>query len=289
MKLRSGILAALILSLAASAAHAQQRIQDVIYLKSGGCAYTMDVFKPAKPNGAGVIWMVSGGWFSKHEDINLLLANAFTNAGFTLFQVVHGSQPKYQIPEILVQIKRAVRFVHAKAADYGVDPNRLGISGGSAGGHLSLMMAGTGDDGLANAKDDIDRASSRLKAVGVFFPPTDFENFGGTGSMPYTAPQMQVFLPAFGVTKDTPIEKLKALSHALSPIYTINPKFPPALLIHGDKDMLVPIQQSKIFDEALAKAGIDHQFVTIPGGGHDATTVIRGISKLIAWYTEKLK
>ena len=92
--------------------------------------------------------------------------------GYTVFAVVHGSQPKYTIPEILLDMHRAVRFIRSHAEEYDVDPERIGITGGSAGGHLLLMQATAGDLGNSNAKDPVDRASSRVQAVACFFPPT---------------------------------------------------------------------------------------------------------------------
>src|SRR5438105_12545854 len=103
----------------AQAPPAPTRIEDVIYGRKPGVALTMDVFKPAKPNGIGVLYMVSGGWFSSHAAINSAWVKPFTDRGETVFAIVHGSQPKYTIPEILEDIQRAVRYVRYHAKDYG--------------------------------------------------------------------------------------------------------------------------------------------------------------------------
>src|SRR5688572_27291066 len=160
-----------------SHAPAFTRTEDVIYGRKFGTALTLDVFQPAKPNGAGVVFMVSGGWFSSHESINLGWCRPFLDRGYTVFTVVHGSQPKFVVTEILEDIHRSIRFIRHNAAKYGVDPNKLGITGGSAGGHLSLMMAVKGGKGKADAKDPIDRESSEIHSVACFFPPTDFLNY----------------------------------------------------------------------------------------------------------------
>src|SRR5205823_6785815 len=130
--------------------------------------------RPAKPNGAGVLWIQSGGWYSTWVDAKLWLVvgKPFLDKGFTLFIVRHGSAPKYTIPEATGDVRRSVRFIRMKAKDYGVDPERLGVTGGSAGGHLSLMLATTGDDGDANAKDEVLKQSDRVAAVVALFPPT---------------------------------------------------------------------------------------------------------------------
>ena len=140
----------------ASAAHAEdppaKRTKDVVYGRKFGTALTMDVFTPAKPNGVGLIMVVSGGWFSAHEAINPGFLEPFLKRGYTVFAVVHGSQPKFNITEVLGDMHRAVRYIRHHAADYGVDPERLGIMGASAGGHLSLMQGTAGAAGDPNAK-----------------------------------------------------------------------------------------------------------------------------------------
>src|SRR6185436_3545028 len=135
----------------------------------------------ANTNGIGILLMVSGGWFSAHEAINQNYVRPLLNRGYTVFAVVHGSQPKFIITEIEQDIHRAVRFIRHNATRYGVDPARLGITGGSAGGHLSLTMAAKGAKGDSAAKDPIDRESSEVQCVACFFPPTDFLNYGAPG------------------------------------------------------------------------------------------------------------
>src|SRR5437868_15424466 len=122
-------------SAAAAAAQTYTRTEDVIYGRKYGTALTMDVFQPkdkAKANGAGVIFCVSGGWFSSKEAVRPPAATPFTDRGYVVFAVVHGSQPKYTIPEALEDMHRAVRYIRHNARKYDVDPDRLGITGGSA-------------------------------------------------------------------------------------------------------------------------------------------------------------
>src|SRR5687767_8014668 len=157
-------------------APAHSRQKDVVYGRKHGVALTMDVFTPEKnANGAAAVFVVSGGWVSAHEFIDFAgpgFLHELLGRGYTVFAVVHGSQPKYTIPEILQDMHRAVRFVRHNAKEYGIDPDRIGIYGGSAGGHLSLMQATAGDTGDAAAKDPVERASSRVQAVACFYPPT---------------------------------------------------------------------------------------------------------------------
>lgn len=260
----------------------------MIYLKQGGCAYTMDVFEPKVSNHKAVVWIISGGWISNHESINPFLAAPLNAKGFTVFEVVHGSQPKYTIPEIIPQVRHAIRFIRANAASYDVSPNAIGVCGASAGGHLSLEIGGLGDDGDPNAKDPVDRVSSRANAIVAFFPPTDFENWGMSGVSPINDPKMDVFMPAFGITRQTPKETILKTGHDLSPIILVKAGFPPTLLVHGDADTLVPVQQSKIMDAAFESAHIVHKLVIVPGTGHDANTMLKALPEALDWFDKNL-
>src|SRR5688572_27221379 len=99
-----------------------ERLTDVVYGRKFGVALTMDVFKPKQnTNGAGVIWVVSGGWVSSHATINTRAPFSpvplLLQRGYTVFAVVHGCQPKFAIPEIVADMNRAVRFIRHHAAD----------------------------------------------------------------------------------------------------------------------------------------------------------------------------
>src|SRR5207245_43040 len=98
-------------------------------------------------------------------------AKPYLDRGFTVFIVRHGSAPKYTIPEVTEDVRRSVRFLRLRAKDFGVGPDRLGVVGGSAGGHLALLLATTADDGDPGAKDEVLRQSDRVAAVDALFPP----------------------------------------------------------------------------------------------------------------------
>ena len=121
-----------VLSAYACVAQAQnsERIRDVVYGYKSGMALTMDVFKPKTPNGIAVIWMVSGGWVSDQKNISPEMGMYLADHGYTMFQVCHGSQPKFTIPEIFVDVTRSVRFIRFNASKYGIDPQKLAVAGG---------------------------------------------------------------------------------------------------------------------------------------------------------------
>src|ERR1041384_403562 len=195
--MRKLFLLALLLSCSTLFAADYKRTEDVIYARKFGTALTLDVFQPEKPNGAAIIFMISGGFFSSHDAINGRNYQRLLERGYTVFAVVHGSQPRFIIPEIMEDVHRAVRFIRHNAAKYGVDPNKFGVTGGSAGGHLSLILATQGGPGKPDAKDPIDRDSSAVQAVACFFPPADFSNWGAPGDDAVGVNTLAQFKPAF--------------------------------------------------------------------------------------------
>jgi acetyl esterase/lipase len=248
--------------------------EDVVYGHKDGLALTLDVLEPEQNRkGIGLILVSSGSWKSGKSDVaeqnirrrdNDHWCQGLLKGGFTVFLARHGSTPRYTVTEMVGDMNRAVRFVRANAALYKVDPNHLGITSGSSGGHLSLMAAMTGDDGKPDSPDPIARISSRVQAVVAWFPPTDLINWGKTGgyqTIQFARPDL--FKDLLG--KVTDLEKqLKEIS----PIYLVNSDSPPLLLIHGDADKTVPLQQSEILKAKYEEVGRPVKLVVKPGGGH---------------------
>jgi acetyl esterase/lipase len=165
-------------------------------------------------------------------------------------------------------VHRAVRFVRAHAGAYGVRPNRLGIMGSSSGGHLVLSIAAQGAAGRADAADPVDRESSAVQAATCFFPPTDFLNYGGPGICGVGAGPLAPLRAAFGPRALDPKERLR-LGREISPIYFVTAQLPPTLIIHGDADPVVPLQQAKTFVQRAKAAGASNvQLLIRPGKGH---------------------
>ncbi|HWE35763.1 MAG TPA: prolyl oligopeptidase family serine peptidase [Isosphaeraceae bacterium] len=276
------------------------RKEDVIYGRKFGTALTMDVFTPKeKANGIGVVFAVSGGWFSSHEGIPIGFITPLTDRGYTVFAVVHGSQPKFTIPEVLQDMNRALRFIRHHAKDYNVDPDRLGIYGGSAGGHLSLMQGAAGDLGNPKANDPVDRESSRVQAVACFFPPTDFLNYGKAGVHAIGAGILDGFPAPFDFREYVPAKRkfvavvdpaeIVATARRISPAYHASADDPPTLILHGDADNLVPIQQAELMVEKLKRAGVEAKLVVKPGAGHGWPGIDKDIRQFADWFDAHLK
>ena len=146
-----------------------------------------------------------------------------------------------------------MRFIRVHAKDYGVDPDRLGIMGVSSGGFLALTIGTAGKPGDPEAKDPVDRASSRVQAVGCFYPASDLVNYG-RGRSVRGVRSGQVRLDVFGVQEKPKDEQIKVLRE-LSPLGAVTKETPPTLIIHGDSDLAVPYEQSERFVAKLAEKG----------------------------------
>jgi acetyl esterase/lipase len=158
--------------------------KDVVYAEAHGTGLLMDVFTPKrKPNGLGIVDIASGSWYSDRNKIrDHTLAQVYTifcSRGYTVFAVRPGSKTRYTAAEMDRNVKSAIRHVKARAGEYKIDPTRLGLTGGSAGGHLATLAALTPEPGKADAKNSIDQVDTSVRAVGVFFPPTDFLDWDG--------------------------------------------------------------------------------------------------------------
>jgi acetyl esterase/lipase len=265
-----------------------ERHNGLVYGQRQGRNLTLDVVRPAKPNGLGVVLMVSGGWKSGTGSFRPWICAPLLRRGYTVFAVYHISQPQATVMEIFQDVSRAVRYVRHHASEYGVDPRRLGVTGGSAGGHLSLMLATRGGPGPADAVDAIDRESSAVQAVAIFFPVTDLLNLGkstenlGDGGPPKS------FVRAFG-PQSTNLTVWKVIGREMSPIYYLSSNLPPTLIYHGDADTLVPLDQSERFQATAKPMGCHVELVVHHGGRHGWVSMIWDIRRFADWFDRYLQ
>ncbi len=278
--LRSGLAVALLLS--ATGAFAVEGVDvspDVVYGHKHGMALTFDVFTPKEDaKGVGILFMVSGGWHSSWWPTEQSAAyfKPLLDKGFTVFAVRHGSSPKFKIPEVVDDVRRAVRFVRHKAEKFGVDPERLGVYGGSAGGHLSLMLGTTGDDGFPEAKIEMFRKSDRVAAVVALYPPTDLR--------PWVGPDTKM-------GKDYPALQFDPeKADDCSPLLQVTEDDAPTLLIHGDKDTLVTLDHSEKILVELEKKKVPSKLIVIEGAGHGfrGEDGVRANKAMVDWFEKHL-
>ena len=255
---------------------------DVVYGHKLGLAMTFDVFRPKEnANGAATLFMVSGGWYSGWAPPESLLGRfkPLTDKGFTVFAVRHGSSPRFTIPEAVADVRRSVRFIRANAERFQIDPDRIGVFGASAGGHLSLMLGTTADEGEPTNKDPVERVSNRVQAVVAWVAPTDLQ------IMVWEAPGR---LPAYLNYPALNLEVAKAKNY--SPLEMVTADDAPTLLVVGDKDELVPMSHSQNIQEAFEKAGVESELVVLEGAGHGfgGQHAQRAADDLVGWFEKHL-
>jgi len=274
--------------------------EELIYGRKDGMGLIMVWIKPKKANGKAIICVQSGAWISLFMGTELL--QPYLKKGYSVFAVLHGSQPRYAIPDAVSDLKRAVRFVRYNAGKFGIDPNKIGITGYSSGGHLSLTiaMAGIKIDSLAS--DPVDRVSSRVQAVAVLYPPTDFLNWGKDN---FDILQDKSLIKnvrigeAFNFKNyDRRARTLNAISDSvqkneimkeISPIYFITSDDPPVFIIHGDADGIVPLQQSETFIVRLKEAGVTNKLIIKKGVGHGIEDMIPEFYQFSDWFDKHIQ
>lgn len=275
---------------------------NVVYGEVNGVGLVMDIFTPVgDKNGLAVIDVVSGAWHSDRSKIrDHMLAQIFPilcRRGYTVFAIRPGSVSKFSAPEMIDHLNEGIHWVKSHAKEYQIDPDRLGMTGASAGGHLASLAAVTAEGGVVSKPDNTDAKKkkgndTRVKAVAVFFPPTDFLNFGGTTVDARSNERMGQILKRLAFPNGLDMlteEEITQKIADISPARRVTPNAPPFLLIHGDADPVVPLQQSEALVESLKKAGVSAELVVKQGGAHPWPTIFEEVSVIADWFDQQLK
>jgi acetyl esterase/lipase len=283
-----GIIAAAFTSTLVAAEPVYTQQQDVVIAESYGLAVPMDIFTPTgEKNGLAIVDVASGAWHSDRGKIRdhqrALFYDILCGRGYHVFAVRPGSISRFHAADMVANVETAIRWVKEHAADYSIDPARLGLTGASAGGHLASLV------GLKTSRPGEDAA--RVAAVAVFFPPTDFVEWAGVpvepraeGRINQIAAQL-AFPEGLNNLDDAQIQEKLAL---ISPSRQAHADAPPFLLIHGDADPLVPLKQSELLRDALQAANVPVQLIVKEGGGHPWVTIPEEVAKLADWFDQQL-
>lgn len=266
--------------------------QDVVYAEAHGTGLLMDVFTPTgPPNGLAIVDVASGAWNSDRGKIRdhalAQLYTIFCGRGYTVFAVRPGSKSRYTAAEMDQNVKSAIRYVKEHAADYRIDPDRIGLTGASAGGHLATLAALTPEPAQREARNPLERHDTQVRAVAVFFPPTDFLEWGPGVDVPMSilAPLLYVGGSVEGRTDD----EIKQAARAISPLHRVGKPIVPFLLIHGDADRTVPLSHSRKLVAAIKEAGGSAELIVKPGGGHPWLTIPEEVKVMADWFDKNLR
>lgn len=255
--------------------------KEVIYGHKDGLAMTFDVFEPeGKANGGAVVFIVSGGWFSRWNppEQQRGVLQPFLAAGFKGFAVRHGSSPRYSIAEAVADVRRAIRTIRRDAKEYAIDPERIGVCGMSAGGHLTLMLATTGDDGNPDARDPLDQVSSRIAAGVALVPPSDLTNY--VWSTPGLEAKYRQF-PGLNMSKED--------AKDVSPLYHVTKDDAPCLVMSGGKDTLVLPEQGRWIHEKMDEIGVTNKFIVYENSGHGLENDMpSAVKEAVEWFGERM-
>lgn len=243
--------------------------RDIVYARIGDRKLLLDLCLPAKGTAPlpVIVWVHGGGWRGGRKNAGSR-ARPMLDRGYAVVDVGYRLSGEAIFPAQVEDCKAAVRWVRANATKYGLDPGRIGAWGSSAGGHLVAFLGTAGDvkefDTEANAE-----YSSRVQAVCDWFGPTDFlqmDKHSLEGSrLIHDAPNSPESLLVGGPIQNEPY---RAIARKANPITYVTKDDPPFLIMHGDKDMSVPLHQSELLYDALKKAGAEATLYVVKGAGH---------------------
>lgn len=264
--------------------------KDVVFGEVHGTGLLMDIFTPkGKPNGLAIIDVVSGAWYSDRNKIRdhtiAQLYTIYCSRGYVVFAARPGSKTRYTAAEMDQHVKLAIRYAKEHAGEFDIDPQRLGLTGASAGGHLATLAALTPIEAKANSTNPPERHDTTVRAVGAFFPPTDLVDWDNGKE-----PDMKILAPLLFLngTEGRSDEEIKKAARAVSPLHRVGKPTIPFLLIHGDADKVVPLSHSERLVAAIKSAGGSAELIVKAGGGHPWLTMSQEVRVMADWFDKQL-
>jgi acetyl esterase/lipase len=241
--------------------------------------YTPKVFTNKLPV---VVWLYGGGWEMGSKDFCPIAYMAAQNVAIVSINYrLSGVAP---FPAQIFDCKGAVRWLRANADKYHLDADHIGIFGASAGGHLAALLGTTA--GNAQLEGDVGgnlNFSSRVECVCAFYPPTDLDLLV-TNPASRTSGKTMV-----GKLLGGPLNDNETKAALASPLRFVSKDSAPFFLLHGEKDSLVPAQQSELFYEALKKAGVEAHLVIVPNKGHGIIAPPDAAQQIYKFFNDHLK
>ena len=229
-----------------------ETLTDITYCSPDNSPQTMDVYFPeAGGPWPALVYVHGGAWMHGDKSEAMMFARGMTAQGYLVVSLNYRLYPAGRYPAMIQDVKCAIRSLRAHAEEYNLDPNRIGAVGVSAGGHL-VSLLGTSDQGAGTDVGEYLDQSSRVQAVVAMAPVTDLRRHFPNADIE--------LMRQVGFGEDNILEA--------SPITHVTPDDPPFLLIHGDRDELVPVEQSQLMYERLVQAGVPADLIIVQNAGH---------------------
>lgn len=246
--------------------------RNIPYVPEGDPAQVLDIYLPEKPSDKPlplVVWIHGGGWRGGSK--NGCLATYLIPHGYAAASVEYRFSQKALFPAQIQDCQAAIRFLRANAAKYNIDPDRFGVAGDSAGGHLSALVGAAGGASAFTPIGGNDKTSDRVQAVCDFYGPANFNTVVEQAAADKNVKNIFKFnTPSdpYSSLIGVPLHEDKAKSDAVSPVHFVSKDDPPYLILHGTADALVPYAQSEELAAALKQAGVPVLLQRFPNAGH---------------------
>ena len=233
---------------------------DVPFTNPAGGPVAMDVYYPTAADTAAptVVYIHGGGWVKgdKSKGMGAKLIPDLTERGYIVVALNYRLAPEHKYPAQIEDVSCGIRYLKANAATYGIDPERMGVLGNSAGGHLASLIATADDDAGIASSCGYDEVSPRVQAVVDFFGPVDL-------TVQFSGANRGVLERVWGVT-----DRNSDIITQASPVNHVSSDDPPFLIIHGDADDLVPLSQSEALHERLQGVGVSSTLLVVRNAAH---------------------
>ena len=241
------------------------RVQkDIPYAETSEQTLLLDLYLPrdaVRP--PLVVWVHGGAWRSGSK--NKMPLTALVEAGYAAASIDYRLSPVAKFPALIHDCKAAIRFLRARQADYGYDARRIAIAGSSAGGHLvALLGVSNGHEELEGKVGTHPEQSSSVQAIVDYYGPTNF----ATILKQSTPHGLGVRVPALELLLGGQPEDLPEVAALASPVSHVDAEDPPLLMLHGDQDPQVPINQSHELHAKYKELGLDVHFEVVHGAAH---------------------
>lgn len=253
---------------------------DVVYGDAGNRPLLLDLYAPKERDEAApcLVFIHGGSWKGGKKEDYRIYGLHFAQRGYVVASIQYRLSGEAPFPAAIHDVKAAVRYMRAEAESIGVDPDRIGVVGGSAGGHLSMMIGYSSDIEELDGDSGHPGVSSRVQCLVNLYGPTDM-----------TTPYVQEVSKSNRAVRaffEGTYEEQPASYEAASPLKYVTADDPPTLILHGTVDELVPIKQADLLAQALTDKQVPYVYDRLPGWPH-AMDVAQPVHERCLWYMDR--